>query len=76
MDLFRRDFFRLAIVALGGSGLLGRGGRVYALAQAKENSGQVAASCGFFNPAQVRTLEAIVDRIIPPGEGYIPICFL
>jgi gluconate 2-dehydrogenase gamma chain len=70
MDLFRRDFVRLAIVALGGSGLLGRSGRVYALAQATENRGQVAASCGFFNPAQVRTLEAMVDRIIPPGGGF------
>ena len=65
MHLFRRDFIRLTIAALGGSGLLGRSGRVYALAQAKENRGQPAPSCEFFNPAQVRTLEAMLDRIIP-----------
>jgi gluconate 2-dehydrogenase gamma chain len=70
MHLFRRDFFRLAMVALGGTGLLGRSGRVYALAQAKENRGPVAASCEFFNPVQVRTLEAMLDRVIPPGGGF------
>jgi gluconate 2-dehydrogenase gamma chain len=70
MDFFRRDFLRLAIVTLGGAGLLGRHGRVYALAHAQENRGQVAASCEFFNPTQVRTLEAMLDRIIPPGGGF------
>lgn len=70
MKLIRRDFFRMTMVAVGGAGLLGRGGRIYALQHAKENKGPTALSCQFFNPAQARTLDAICDQIIPPDEEY------
>lgn len=68
MKLIRRDFFRLALVNVGSLGLLGKPGRIYALAQASQNTGSRAPGFLFFNPKQVGLLEAVCNQIIPPDD--------
>lgn len=70
MKLIRRDFFRSLAVGLGGLGLLGRRGRVFALSEARENRGALAEGCQFFNESQARTLEAVCDQLIPPDDEF------
>lgn len=70
MKIMRRDFFRTVLVGLGSMGLLGTGGRIYALTQARENTGKLAPGCNFFNVFQARTLEAICEQIVPPDGEY------
>jgi gluconate 2-dehydrogenase gamma chain len=69
MRLIRRDFFRSLFVSFGSLGVLGKTGRIYALAHAQENKGNVAHGCRFFNGNQARTLEAICEQIIPLDDN-------
>lgn len=68
MKLIRRNFVRSLLAGAGGMGILGRTGRIYALAQAEDNAGEPAAGYVFFNSEQVRTLEAIADQLIPSDD--------
>ena len=56
------------MVSAGGMGILGRTGRIYALAQAEDNAGEPATGYVFFNADQVRTLAAIADQLIPSDD--------
>src|SRR6516225_960471 len=68
MKLIRRNFVRSLLVGAGGMGLWGETGRIYALAQTKNNAGKPAVGHLFFNADQVQTLEAISDQLIPPDD--------
>ena len=68
MKLIRRDFFRRLFVKMAAFGLLGKTGKLYFLAHAQENVGELADGCKYLNVSQARTLEAIADQIIPADD--------
>jgi gluconate 2-dehydrogenase gamma chain len=68
MMLLRRGFLRWAAIAIGNLSVLGRMGRLYAMARAGGNRGELAPGCVFFNVEQARTVEAVCDQIVPPDD--------
>ena len=69
MKLLRRNFLKSGLMGLGNLGLLGRTGRLWAMAQAGRNRGSLATGCVFFNTDQARTLDAMCDQIVPPDDS-------
>ena len=68
MKMLRRKFLKSVLVGFGNLGWFGRTGRLWALAQTGQNRGAMASGCVFFNVDQARTLEAMLDQIVPPDD--------